>query len=159
MAAWPVKEEKEEEQAVKHGTPNKKQLHHALPCILLLGGDAWASKQAPTSLAASSTPAALGAPPLLLRFRRLNIQAGTQFCDSEFTKEVASGRLSASSLERYTCVALAGVVTEYLRFGQAEGGLGDVLQLDAMFRALQVRAAGQGTAESVPGRAVAPHGL
>lgn len=95
----------------------------------------------------------------LLRFRRLNIQAGTQFCDSEFTKEVASGRLSASSLERYTCVALAGVVTEYLRFGQAEGGLGDVLQLDAMFRALQVRGAGQGTAKSVPRRAVAPYGL
>lgn len=92
----------------------------------------------------------------LLRFRRLNIQAGTQFCDSEFTKEVASGRLSASSLERYTCVALAGVVTEYLRFGQAEGGLGDVLQLDAMFRALQVWGAGQGTAISVSRRAVAP---
>jgi hypothetical protein len=27
----------------------------------------------------------------------------------------------------------------YLRFGQAEGGIGDVLQLDGMFRALSVR--------------------
>lgn len=43
-----------------------------------------------------------------------------------------------SPLIRYTCVALAGVVTEYLRFGEAEGGLGDVEQLDGMFRALQV---------------------
>ena len=37
-----------------------------------------------------------------------------------------------------SCVALAGVVTEYLRFGQAEGGMGDVMQLDSMFRALNV---------------------
>ncbi|KXZ55411.1 hypothetical protein GPECTOR_3g62 [Gonium pectorale] len=72
-----------------------------------------------------------------LRYRALNVQAGTQFCDSEFTAEVAGGRLKASSLDRYTCVALAGVVTEYLRFGVAEGGLGDVQQLDGMFRALQ----------------------
>lgn len=39
---------------------------------------------------------------------------------------------------RYSCVALAGVITEYLRFGQAEGGLGDVQQLDSMFKALNV---------------------
>lgn len=37
-----------------------------------------------------------------------------------------------------SCVALAGMVTEYLRFGQAEGGMGDVMQLDSMFRALNV---------------------
>lgn len=72
-----------------------------------------------------------------VRYRALNIQAGTTFCDSEFAAEVAGGTLKASSLERYTCVALAGVVTEYLRFDVAEGGLGDVQQLDAMFRALR----------------------
>jgi len=80
------------------------------------------------------------------RFQRLNIQAGTQFCDSVFVKEVQSGRISASSLEKYTCVALAGVVTEYLRFGQAEGGVGDVMQLDSMFRGLnftQLKADGE----------------
>lgn len=32
-----------------------------------------------------------------------------------------------------------GVVTEYLRFGQAEGGVGDLAQLDRLMRALQVR--------------------
>ncbi len=57
-----------------------------------------------------------------------------------FSQEVQGGRLSSSSLDKYTCVALAGVVTEYLSFGQAEGGMGDILQLDGMFRALQVRA-------------------
>lgn len=50
--------------------------------------------------------------------------------------QVASGRLSASSLECYACIALAGVVTEALRFGHAEGGVGDVAQLDGMLRAL-----------------------
>jgi hypothetical protein len=34
------------------------------------------------------------------------------------------------------CIALAGVVTEALRFGQAEGGVGDIAQLDSMLRAL-----------------------
>lgn len=72
-----------------------------------------------------------------VRYRALNIQAGTTFCDTAFEAEVASGRLKGGTLDRYTCVALAGVVTEYLRFGQAEGGVGDVAQLDQMFRALQ----------------------
>lgn len=53
---------------------------------------------------------------------------------------------AAAALVRYTCVALAGVVTEYLRFDVAEGGLGDVQGLDGLFRALQVgqRSWGQG---------------
>lgn len=72
-------------------------------------------------------------------YRALNIQAGCQFCDRSFEGEVASGRLSSTSLDHYSCVALAGVVTEYLRFGQAEGGLGDVAQLDRLLQALQVR--------------------
>ncbi|KAG1679998.1 hypothetical protein FOA52_007062 [Chlamydomonas sp. UWO 241] len=71
-----------------------------------------------------------------VRLRALNVQAGTRFCDEVFVKEVQTGRLSSTSLDRYTNVALAGVVTEYLAFGQAEGGIGDVLQLDGMFRAL-----------------------
>lgn len=51
--------------------------------------------------------------------------------------------LSSSSLDRFTCVALAGVAVEALRFGQAEGGLNDVTQLDGMLRALQVRCIGR----------------
>ena len=80
------------------------------------------------------------------RYRALNVQAGTTFCDTAFEAEVASGRLTSSTLDRYACVALAGVVTEYLRFGQAEGGVGDVAQLDRLMRALsftQKKADGQ----------------
>jgi hypothetical protein len=38
----------------------------------------------------------------------LNVQAGTQFCDGGFEGEVAAGRISSSSLDKYSCVALAG---------------------------------------------------
>eukprot|EP00951_Prasinocladus_malaysianus_P016636 scaffold129889_cov19-Prasinocladus_malaysianus.AAC.1 len=50
--------------------------------------------------------------------------------------QVASGKLSSSTLGRYTCVALAGVSTEYLQYGVAEGGIGDVMQLDSLLKAL-----------------------
>lgn len=68
--------------------------------------------------------------------RRLNFQAGTTFCDSEFQEEIAQGKLSSSSLDVYACVALAGVATEWLRYGRAEGGLSDIMQLDNLMRAL-----------------------
>ena len=35
------------------------------------------------------------------RYRALNIQAGCTFCDSQFGAEVASGKLRASSIERW----------------------------------------------------------
>lgn len=68
--------------------------------------------------------------------RVLNVQAGCTFADAAFQKEVSSGKLSSSSLDVYCCVALAGVATEWLRFGHAEGGLADVQQLDRLLRAL-----------------------
>lgn len=70
------------------------------------------------------------------RFRTLAIQAGTTFCDAEFQREVSAGRLKASSLDRFCCVALAGVATEYLQYGAAEGGNNDVQQLDRLLMAL-----------------------
>jgi len=42
------------------------------------------------------------------RYRALNVQAGTQFCDGGFEGEVAAGRISSTSLDKYSCVALAG---------------------------------------------------
>lgn len=74
---------------------------------------------------------------LFLRTRQLNVQAGCQFCDAAFQAEVASGRLTSGSLDRYACVALAGVATEWLRYGRAEGGLADVQQLDRLLAALR----------------------
>lgn len=73
------------------------------------------------------------------RYGKFNIQAGTQFCDKSFSEEIANGSISSASLDKYTCVALAGVSAEFLKFGRAEGGLGDVQQLDALLRAIGVR--------------------
>ena len=65
-----------------------------------------------------------------------NMQAGVRFCDAAFQREVAQGKLSSASLDAFTCIALAGVASEVLAFGQAEGGLNDVQQLDGLLRAL-----------------------
>lgn len=71
------------------------------------------------------------------RYKAFNVQAGTLFLDEEFQAEVATGRLSSSSLDQFACIALAGVATEYIKFGTAEGGMGDIAQLDAMLKGLQ----------------------
>lgn len=65
------------------------------------------------------------------------IQGGTTFCDSEFQEAVQRGSFPSSMLDIYSCVALAGVATEWMRFGAAEGGLADVQQLDSMLGALR----------------------
>nr|GMD45315.1 A_TM021B04.11 protein [Ipomoea batatas] len=41
---------------------------------------------------------------------------------------VNKGQVSATMLNRFSCIALAGVATEYLLFGCAEGGLTDINQ-------------------------------
>jgi hypothetical protein len=63
-------------------------------------------------------------------------QAGCRFCDAAFAEEVQAGAISASSLDAFACVALAGVAAEYEAFGAAEGGINDVRQLDALLNAL-----------------------
>ncbi|KAH7654275.1 FtsH protease domain-like protein [Dioscorea alata] len=66
----------------------------------------------------------------------LNVQAGTSFVDFEFLEEVAKGKVSAKTLNRFSCIALAGVATEYLLFGYAEGGLADIDKLDNLLKSL-----------------------
>ncbi|KAI3890466.1 hypothetical protein MKX03_025008 [Papaver bracteatum] len=66
----------------------------------------------------------------------LNVQAGTAFVDTEFREEVDSGRLTSKMLDRFSCIALAGVATEYLLFGYSEGGLSDIYQLDSLLKSL-----------------------
>ncbi|KAJ7287967.1 hypothetical protein O6H91_06G073800 [Diphasiastrum complanatum] len=66
----------------------------------------------------------------------LNVQAGTTFVDFAFEEEVKSGKLSSESLDKYTCIALAGVATEYVAYGVAEGGLADIQQLDNLLKGL-----------------------
>jgi len=48
-----------------------------------------------------------------LKYKTLNVQAGCRFADAEFNEEVRSGKVKSSSLERFSCVALAGVL-QYL---------------------------------------------
>ncbi|XVE62929.1 hypothetical protein DITRI_Ditri06bG0158700 [Diplodiscus trichospermus] len=66
----------------------------------------------------------------------LNIQAGTAFVDFEFLNEVNAGKVSASTLNKFSCIALAGVATEYLLYGYAEGGLADINKLDVLLKGL-----------------------
>ncbi|KAI3447157.1 hypothetical protein Pfo_003822 [Paulownia fortunei] len=66
----------------------------------------------------------------------LNVQAGTAFVDFEFLEEVSKGKVSATTLNRFSCIALAGVATEYLLFGTAEGGLADINTLDNLLKSL-----------------------
>ncbi|XP_021894064.1 uncharacterized protein LOC110811800 isoform X1 [Carica papaya] len=66
----------------------------------------------------------------------LNVQAGTAFVDNEFLEEVNAGKVSATTLNRFSCIALAGVATEYLLFGYAEGGLDDINKFDILLKSL-----------------------
>ncbi|KAH0994756.1 hypothetical protein GBA52_018620 [Prunus armeniaca] len=72
----------------------------------------------------------------------LNVQAGTAFVDFEFVEEVCCHCLCKASsmllntLNRFACVALAGVAAEYILYGYAEGGLADINQLDSLYRSL-----------------------
>ncbi|KAK3200403.1 hypothetical protein Dsin_023818 [Dipteronia sinensis] len=66
----------------------------------------------------------------------LNLQAGTAFVDFEFLEEVNTGKVSATTLNRFSCIALAGVATEYLLYGYAEGGLADINKLDVILQGL-----------------------
>ncbi|XP_068662695.1 uncharacterized protein [Aristolochia californica] len=66
----------------------------------------------------------------------LNIQAGTSFVDFEFLDEVSTGKVSAKMLNKFSCIALAGVATEYLLFGYSEGGLADINKLDNLLKSL-----------------------
>ncbi|TYJ11578.1 hypothetical protein E1A91_A11G285600v1 [Gossypium mustelinum] len=53
-----------------------------------------------------------------------------------FCFHVNAGKVSATTLNRFSCIALAGVATEYLLFGYAEGGLADINKLDGLLKGL-----------------------
>ncbi|KAJ6694247.1 hypothetical protein OIU85_004979 [Salix viminalis] len=61
---------------------------------------------------------------------------GTAFVDFEFLEEVNTGKVSATTLNRFSCIALAGVAAEYVLFGYAEGGLADINKLDMLIKGL-----------------------
>ncbi|CAH8352219.1 unnamed protein product [Eruca vesicaria subsp. sativa] len=61
-------------------------------------------------------------------------QAGTQFWDQKMESEIAEGRLSGSSFDRYSMVLFAGIAAEALVYGEAEGGEND----ENLFRSISV---------------------
>lgn len=50
--------------------------------------------------------------------------------------QVNSGKVSATTLNKFSCIALAGVCTEYLIYGFSEGGLDDIRKLDSLLNGL-----------------------
>ncbi|KAJ6432324.1 hypothetical protein OIU84_019545 [Salix udensis] len=52
-------------------------------------------------------------------------QAGTQFWDEKLSNELAEGKLSSTSFDRYCMVLFAGIAAEALVYGEAEGGEND----------------------------------
>ncbi|KAJ0250000.1 hypothetical protein HA466_0142190 [Hirschfeldia incana] len=61
-------------------------------------------------------------------------QAGTQFWDQKMESEIAEGRLSGTSFDRYSMVLFAGIAAEALVYGEAEGGEND----ENLFRSISV---------------------
>ena len=70
------------------------------------------------------------------RYRAFSVQAGCTFCDAEFRREVAAGKLRSSTLDSFTSIALAGMAAEYLAYGESEGGQDDTLRLDGLLQGL-----------------------
>ncbi|KAF5188001.1 Atp-dependent zinc metalloprotease [Thalictrum thalictroides] len=52
-------------------------------------------------------------------------QAGIQFWDEKLESELAEGKLSSASFDRYCMVLFAGIAAEALIYGEAEGGEND----------------------------------
>jgi hypothetical protein len=69
--------------------------------------------------------------------------AGTVFLDEKLMQELEKQRISASSIDRYTTVVMAGIAAEALTFKNAEGG-GESYQRAGRGRALGRRAEGSG---------------
>ncbi|KAG8638194.1 hypothetical protein MANES_14G009100v8 [Manihot esculenta] len=61
-------------------------------------------------------------------------QAGTQFWDEKMSNELAEGRLSGTTFDRYCMVLFAGIAAEALVYGEAEGGEND----ENLFRSICV---------------------
>ncbi|WCJ37087.1 hypothetical protein M5689_018246 [Euphorbia peplus] len=61
-------------------------------------------------------------------------QAGTQFWDEKMSTELAEGRLSGTTFDRYCTVLFAGIAAEALIYGEAEGGEND----ENLFKSISV---------------------
>ncbi|CAK9080989.1 AN1-type zinc finger protein 2A [Durusdinium trenchii] len=71
------------------------------------------------------------------KYNSMSVQAGTVFLDQAIQSEMQSGQVSGKTLDNFVCVALGGIAAEYVTFGQANGGMSDLIQLEALFEALK----------------------
>lgn len=64
-------------------------------------------------------------------------QAATLFADDEFAKQLQKGRVTASTVDRYSVVAMGGIAAEGMILGEALGGDSDINAMVRLLAGLQ----------------------
>jgi len=71
------------------------------------------------------------------KYPEIKGQAGTIFYDGRFADEIASGKVTRSSLNRLSIITMAGIAAEAIRYDRAEGGASDEQSLVSFFTSIQ----------------------